>query len=75
MSAGYTPAEDKKKEDRMRKKLLYPGVKDAEKEKSRWKRQQYRDEKPDFIPGTLCPNYEKWPDKTTEEVLVMLNID
>lgn len=77
MLAGYIPAEEKKnKEDLMgKKKYAYPGEKEAEKERSRWKREPYREEDPDFIPGTLCPNYEKWPDKTPEEVLVMLNID
>lgn len=57
-----------------RRKYAYPGVKEAQEERSRWK-QQCCEEEPDFMPGTFEPNYTKWPDKTPEEVLVMLNID
>lgn len=55
-----------------RRKHAYPGEKEAQKERRRWK-QQHCEEEPDFIAG--APNYEKWPDMTAEEVLVMLNID
>lgn len=60
-----------------RRRPLYPSVEEAERERSRWKRHDDdRDEEPDFIPGIhICPNYAKWPNKTTEEILIMLNID
>lgn len=56
------------------RRLRYPGVSEAERERSTWKKKAaYEDTEPDFIGG--APNYEKWPDMTPEEVLVMLNID
>ena len=57
----------------MRRKKLYPGLEEAELEKSEWKKGFIKDEQPDFI-GTV-PNYEKfcfWP---PEKVLVYLNVD
>ena len=55
-----------------KKKSLYPGTKEAEKEKCKsW--QWIDDSKPDFI-GT-SPNYSKFQNWKCEEVLVWLNID
>lgn len=50
---------------------LYPGVEEAEKERS--KQHLIEDDEPDFIAG--APNYDKFKGWTTEEVLVWLNID
>lgn len=59
---------------RKKRRPLYPGVAEAEKERSKHKHLgPYVEEEPDFIAG--APNYDKWPDKSPEEVLVMLNID
>ena len=52
-------------------KLLYPGIEQAEKEKSKVK--PFDDSKPDFI-GT-APNYDKFKSWDPEKVLVFLNID
>ena len=55
-----------------KKKSLYPGTEEAEKEKCkpwRW----IDDSKPDLI-GT-SPNYSKFQNWKCEEVLVWLNID
>ena len=54
----------------MKRKLKYPGVDEAKKHRSD---KPEVIEEPDFIAG--APNYDKWPNKTPEEVLVMLNID
>ncbi len=56
-----------------RREYAYPGEKEAQEERSRWRQEQYCEEEPDFIAG--APNYDKWPYMTPEEVLVMLNID
>ena len=56
----------------MKKKTLYPGCVLAEKEKSK---KHYIDTEPDFIPGTVTPNYDKFPGWDTEKVLRWLNID
>lgn len=55
-----------------RKKALYPGVDEAEREKAR----AYRfspEEMPDFIAGK--PNYEKYKGVPADRVLAWLNID
>ena len=52
-------------------KQLYPGVAEAEAEKSR--KTAEIDEAPDFINGK--PNYDKFGKRDTERVLVWLNID
>ena len=58
----------------MKKKYLYPGVKEAEKE--RGKKRYEPDEEPDFV-GGVVPNYEKFEKLgwDTEKTLVWLNID
>ena len=56
----------------MKKKLLYPGIKEVEKEKEKQHR-NYLDEQPDFIGN--APNYDKYPHMTPEQVLRMLNVD
>ena len=56
-----------------RRKHLYPGMKEAEQERTRSSKKNEPDEKPDFIGG--CPNYEKFGDVPAEHVLVWLNID
>lgn len=56
----------------MRMKKLYPGLKEAEEQKSEWRKHKPAEE-PDFISGK--PNYDKYPYMTPEQVLVMLNID
>ena len=60
-------------ETRTRRRHRYPGTEEAERERSRSSRFAPIEEAPDFIAG--APNYDKWPDKTPEEVLVWLNID
>ena len=57
----------------MRRKKLYPGLKEAELEKSAWKKGFIKDEQPDFI-GT-APNYEKFRFWPPEKVLMHLNVD
>lgn len=58
----------------MKKKFLYPGEKEAERQKSL--RKYEPDEEPDMLyPGV--PNYEKFERMgwDTEKILVWLNID
>lgn len=55
-------------------KLLYPGIEQAEKEKSKVKQFDSIDNsKPDFI--GMAPNYDKFKSWDPEKVLVYLNID
>ena len=55
-------------------KLLYPGIEQAEKEKSKVKQFSGIDNsKPDFI--GMAPNYDKFKSWDPEKVLVYLNID
>ena len=56
-----------------KRKHIYPGTKDAEKERSAYKRKSVKDEKPDFIGN--APNYDKFTGWTAEKVFVWLNID
>ena len=51
----------------------YPGIDEANRERTRASKFAPTEEEPDFIAG--APNYDKWPDKTPEEVLAWLNID
>lgn len=53
-----------------KKKLLWPGTAEAERERSK---PHYIEEQPDFIAG--APNYDKFPTFSPEQVLVWLNID
>lgn len=55
----------------MKSKLKYPGIAEAELERS--KKNVKTDDEPDFIGN--APNYDKFQGWTTEEVLVWLNID
>lgn len=55
----------------MRKKKLYPGTAEAERERS--KKRFVEDEQPDFIAG--APNYDKFSSWTPEQVLAFFNID
>lgn len=52
-------------------KPKYPGVEEAEKQ--RCVTSVEIEEEPDWKAG--APNYEKWPSKSPEEVLVWLNVD
>lgn len=52
-------------------KKSYPGIAEAEQERSR--KPRIEDEEPDFIAG--APNYDKFPNMTPIEVLAWLNID
>lgn len=54
-----------------RKKSLYPGVVEAEKERSR--KQAEFSEEPDFVGN--APNYDKFEKWPAEKVLAWLNID
>lgn len=55
-----------------KKKSLYPGIAEAEKEKCKaW--QRMNDTAPDFIGN--APNYDKYSKWDCEKVLVWLNID
>jgi len=54
-----------------RKKTLYPGTREAERERGRKK--AIDETAPDFIGG--APNYDKFEGYTPEQVLVWLNID
>lgn len=56
-----------------KKKELYPGVLEAEKEKIRAAKEFELQEEPDFING--APNYDKFEGWDPERVLVWLNID
>ena len=58
-----------------RKKLLYPGVEAVEREKEKAAKKRYIDNAPDFIPGTVIPNYDKFRGMNTERILAYLNID
>lgn len=55
------------------RKARYPGLHEAEQERHRAGRRTPEDSAPDWIAG--APNYDKYPNHTPEEVLVMLNID
>lgn len=58
----------------MKKKQLYPGVKEAEEERKRAAlRNAIENEEPDFIAG--APNYDKYAGWPAEKVLAWLNID
>ena len=57
------------------KKLFYPGTEAAELEKSKAAKKRYIDNAPDFIPGTVIPNYDKFRGMNAEKVLAYLNID
>ena len=59
----------------MKKKELYPAVKEAEQERVRVQdlHRVLHQQEPDMI--GMAPNYEKFEGWTTEEVLVWLNID
>lgn len=52
-------------------KKKYPGIEEAEKQ--RCVTSVEIEEEPDWKAG--APNYEKWPSKSPEEVLVWLNVD
>lgn len=52
-------------------KPRYPGLYEAEQERMRPCR--HEDKEPDWIAG--APNYDKYPNLSPEEILVMLNID
>lgn len=54
-----------------KRKKMYPGTLEAEKQKS--KPTTYQPEEPDFIGN--APNYDKFKGWKCEEVLVWLNID
>lgn len=54
-----------------KRKLTYPGTKEAEQQRSLSTRKQ--EEEPDWIGN--APNYDKFHGWTPEEVLVHLNID
>jgi len=56
----------------MKRRKLYPGEEEAEKQK-KIALPSEDDEQPDFIGG--APNYDKFNGWTAEEVLVWLNID
>ena len=53
-----------------KRKLIYPGTEEAEKQKSM---KPIVEDEPDFIGDK--PNYDKFPGWDVEEVLVWLNID
>lgn len=53
-----------------KRKHLYPGTLEAEKERSK---KTYPQDEPDFIGN--APNYDKFKGWKCEEVLVWLNID
>ena len=55
------------------KKPLYPGIDQVERIKGTTTTPI--EIKPDFMPGTLAPNYEKFKGWTPEKVLIWLNID
>ena len=55
-----------------RKKLLYPGLAEVEKERSKSTVRASLEE-PDWVGG--APNYDKFSKWSVEEVLVWLNID
>lgn len=55
------------------KKVMYPGVNEAEEERKRASKRNQPEEEPDFIGG--APNYDKFKGWTAEEVLCWLNID
>jgi len=55
-----------------KKKALYPGIEEAEKEKNRLYNKA-KEEEPDFIGN--APNYDKFSGWTCERVLCWLNID
>lgn len=55
----------------MTKKQLYPGVDEAERERTKAMKEE--SEEPDFIGGK--PNYDKFQKWSTEKVLSWLNID
>ena len=57
----------------MRRKKLYPGCAEAEKERSAYRKNYQKEEEPDFIGGK--PNYDKFKGWTPEKVMVYLNID
>lgn len=54
----------------MKKKRSYPGIAEAEQERSR---HRPTEEEPNWIAG--APNYDKYPNMTPAEVLAWLNID
>ena len=57
----------------MKRKNRYPGIEEAEQERSAWEKNYEAEEDPDFI--GLAPNYNKFLGWKPEEVLVYLNID
>ena len=58
---------------KQKQKELYPGVREAEAQKTLSALPIYEEEEPDFIGN--APNYDKFKGWTAEEVLVWLNID
>ena len=51
----------------------YPGMKEADLQRTNHKQLDPNDEEPDFV--GMAPNYDKFVGWTPEEVLVFLNID
>ena len=57
----------------MKKKSIYPGIDEVEKERSKAASKYADDTRPDFIGN--APNYDKFKNWPVENVLAWLNID
>lgn len=67
---GNTQMQGLENDTKNMRKLKYPGIKEAERERSK---KHYIPEEPDFIAG--APNYEKFKNWKPEKIMVWLNID
>lgn len=57
----------------MPRRKMYPGIKEAEEERTKSVERKKLEEEPDFIGG--APNYDKFKGVPPEQVLALLNID